>query len=94
VRDALAGIADVARARHLALTVLVFPEGWQVGVPDPDLAPQRAWLALCAELAVRCVDLHPAFAAAGSGTLFQDTQHPNAEGMRVAARAAAEVLRR
>ncbi len=92
VRRALEGIRDTARAKGLDLAFVIFPEGWQVGVPDPDLEAQRAWLGLCAEAGVRCLDLYPAFAAAGSEPLFQDTQHPNAVGMRIAARAAGEYL--
>lgn len=92
VRESLAALRDLARARGLALTVVVFPEKYQVG-PDANLDAQRVWLALCAELDLRCLDLQPAFAAAASsGPLFQDTQHPNAAGMRVAAQATAEFL--
>jgi lysophospholipase L1-like esterase len=95
VRRALVDVRDTARARGMELTVVVFPEKDQVEEHPPNLDPQRAWLALCAELDVRCLDLWPAFAAAAaSGPLFADTQHPNAAGMRVAARATAELLRR
>jgi hypothetical protein len=75
----------------LSTVVAIFPEGWQVGRPDPDLTPQRRLLALCAESGLRCLDLQPRFAAAG-GALFQDAQHPNARGLALAAEAIAEVL--
>jgi lysophospholipase L1-like esterase len=95
VREALAGLAELARTRGVEFAAVIFPEGYQIGVPAPDLAPQRAWLDLCAELGVRCLDLQPAFAAAaGPEPLFQDTQHPNAAGMRVAARAVADFIQR
>jgi hypothetical protein len=50
--------------------------------------------ALCRELALACLDLQPAFAAAARGEteLFLDTQHPNARGFALAARATAEFL--
>ena len=81
----------------MALLVAIFPEEDQVGPPSPNLDPQRRWLELCAEVELRCVDLWPAFAdhAARTGEpLFLDTQHPNAAGIALAARAtAAELLR-
>jgi lysophospholipase L1-like esterase len=90
VRSALARLRAVAGERGLRLVVAIFPEKDQVEQADPNLDPQRQWLALCAEDDLCCVDLQPAFAAAaGAGPLFQDTQHPNAAGMRVAARAVA-----
>jgi hypothetical protein len=73
------------------LLVAIFPESYQVGVGTPDLTPQHRLLALCAEARVACLDLQPAFAAAG-GDLFQDTQHPNARGHAVAADAIAAAL--
>ena len=96
VRRALAGLRDLARARGFALTVVIFPEKDQVELPEPNRDPQRQWLALCTEFQLRCLDLLPAFAAAAApdGPLFQDTQHPNAAGMRIAARAVADFLRR
>ena len=95
VRRALADLRDLARARGLQLTVVIFPEKDQVELPEPNRDPQRQWLALCAESELRCLDLLPAFAAAAApdGPLFQDTQHPNAAGMRIAARAVADFLR-
>jgi len=77
-------LRDVAAAHGIRLLVAIFPESYQVGVPNPDLTPQRVVLAACATLGIRCLDLHPAFAAAG-GDLFLDTQHPNARGHAIAA---------
>ena len=74
------------------LIVAIAPEAFQVERPDPDLTPQRRVLALCRETGLTCVDLHPAFAAAG-GALFLDTQHPNARGHDVMAKAIAAALR-
>jgi hypothetical protein len=93
VRHALPALRDLARAHGLPLAVVIFPEKDQIEGPEPDLAPQRQWLALCGEFGLHCLDLYPAFAAAASEPLFQDTQHPNAAGMRVAARAVAAFLR-
>jgi lysophospholipase L1-like esterase len=94
VRRALTGIRDLAQAHSLPLLVIIFPERDQIESAPPNLDPQRRWLELCEELTLRCLDLVPAFAAAAAdGPLFQDTQHPNAAGMRVAANATAAVLR-
>ncbi len=95
VQAALRGLRALERARGLDLTILIFPERYQVGTDQPNLNPQRAWLALCAEYELRCVDLWPAFAAAAaarSDPLFGDTQHPNPAGLAVAARAVADLL--
>lgn len=90
VRRSLAALRDLTRARGLPLWVVIFPEKDQIELPQPNLDPQRQWLALCTEVGVHCLDLQPAFAAAASqGSLFQDTQHPNAAGMRIAAPAVA-----
>jgi len=91
LRAAYGDFARLAGARHLRLLVAIFPEGYQVGRPDPDLTPQRRLLDLCAEVHLQCLDLQPAFAAAG-GALFLDVQHPNARGHAVAADAIATVL--
>lgn len=91
VREALVAMRDLARAHGIALSVVIFPEKDQFGEP-PDRRPQARWLALCSSLELRCLDLWPAFAEAGGESLFHDMQHPNAEGMRAAARAAAGML--
>jgi lysophospholipase L1-like esterase len=82
-----------AKRAHSELLVAIFPESWQLGAASPDLRPQRALLAACAAAGVRCLDLHPAFAAAG-GDLFRDAQHPNARGHDVAAAAIAAAVQR
>jgi lysophospholipase L1-like esterase len=91
LRRALEALRDTAAAHGMWLVVAILPESYQVGVDAPDLTPQRRLLALCAEARVACLDLQPAFAAAG-GDLFQDTQHPNARGHAVAADAIAAAL--
>jgi len=93
LRGGLGALRDAATARGLWLVVAVLPESWQIGVATPDTTPQQRLLALCRELAIACVDVAPAFAAAG-GELFQDAQHPNARGLAVAAEAIAASLAR
>jgi len=91
--DALRGLGETARAHRLRLVIAILPDGDQVGVPDPDLLPQRKVLAICAEAALDCLDLYPVFAAAAPhGELFFDIMHPNAAGHRLIARALAEHL--
>jgi lysophospholipase L1-like esterase len=80
-----------AEQAHTELLVAIFPESWQLGGDAPDLRPQRALLAACVAAGVRCLDLHPAFAAAG-GDLFFDAQHPNVRGHDVAAAAIAAAV--
>jgi lysophospholipase L1-like esterase len=93
VRRSLVGLRDRARASGLPLTLVIFPEKDQIELPEPNLDPQRQWMGLCEEFQLDCFDLVPAFAAsAGDALLFQDTQHPNAAGMRIAARAVAAYL--
>jgi len=91
LRSGLTALRDAAGARGTWLVVAIFPESWQVGVAEPDTTPQQKLLALCRDVGVACVDLRPAFAAAG-GDSFQDTQHPNARGLAVAADALAAAL--
>jgi lysophospholipase L1-like esterase len=91
LRGALERLRDTAAAHGSWLVVAIFPESYQVGVDAPDLTPQQRLLALCAEAKIACIDLQPAFAAAG-GDLFQDTQHPNVRGHAVAADAIAAAL--
>jgi lysophospholipase L1-like esterase len=93
-RQALWQLRDVATAHALTLTVVIFPEKDQVEEPQPNLDPQRQWQALCEEYHLRCLDLWPTFMqVAGQGSLFRDVQHPNAAGMRLAAREVARFLR-
>jgi lysophospholipase L1-like esterase len=91
LQGALADLRDQCRSAGVPLLVAIFPESYQVGVPDPDLTPQRRLAGLCDGLALRCLDLHGAFAAAG-GDLFDDVSHPNAAGQAVAAAAIAAAL--
>ncbi len=93
LRAAFARLRDLAAGQRVPLLVAIFPEGYQVGVPEPDLTPQRLLLDVCHEVGLRCLDLQPAFAAAaGRGDLFQDAQHPNAAGHAVAAAAIAAAI--
>lgn len=88
--------SDVAeRGRRIGARVVfaVFPDGDQVGVESPDLAPQERLLALCRERTFDCVDLTPAFLAAPAGVeLHRDIMHPNDEGHAIAARVVAAYL--
>lgn len=92
--DALHSIAELCRERGIRLVVAIVPDGDQIGVDGPDLTPQRRLDAVCRELALDCLDLHPAFgAAAGAGEpLFLDIMHPNAVGQRLMAREVAAHL--
>lgn len=95
IRGALQDLSELAREHELPVTLVLFPAGYQFGVDEPDLSPQRAWLDLCEEFELRCVDPWPAFAATGAdaGTvLFGDVQHPNGAGAGIAARVVAEEL--
>ena len=87
---------DVAeRGRRIGARVVfaIFPDGEQVGVDAPDLAPQEKLLGLCRERGFECVDLTPAFLAAPAGTeLHRDIMHPNDEGHAIAARVVAGYL--
>jgi lysophospholipase L1-like esterase len=91
LRDGFEALRRITADARLPLLAAIFPERYQVGTPAPDLAPQRALLVLCRETGVHCLDLQPAFAAAG-GELFLDAQHPNEAGLEVAARALAETV--
>jgi len=91
--DSLRGLGETVRAAGLRLVVAILPDGDQVGVPAPDLLPQRKVLGVCAEAGIECLDLYPAFAAAANdGELFLDIMHPNGAGQRLVARALAERL--
>jgi lysophospholipase L1-like esterase len=92
LRTGLGDLARLTAARGVRLLVAIFPEEYQVAAAEPDLTPQRRLLEACREAGVACLDLRPAFVAAG-GDLFTDVQHPNAEGHAVAAAAIAAALR-
>jgi lysophospholipase L1-like esterase len=92
--DALQGLGRVARERGLRLVVAIIPDGDQLEAPEPAPLPQQKILAICAEAKLECVDLHPAFVAAGATGLHLDIMHPNAAGQRVVARVLAERLAR
>jgi lysophospholipase L1-like esterase len=93
IRQALQGLRDLTQGRGIGFAVVIFSEKFQVGTGNPNLSPQRAWLGLCEEFNLRCVDLWPAFAAAtGNESLFSNTQHPSPAGDMVAARAVADFL--
>jgi len=91
LRLALERLRALTDSHDLRTHVVVFPEEFQVIDSEPDLTPQQRLVALCGEVGLRCIDLWPAFAAAGTG-LFSDVQHPNARGLAVAASAIATTL--
>ena len=93
LRGGLTALRDAAAARGVWLVVAIFPESWQLAAETADATPQQRLLDACREAGVACIDLIPAFVAAG-GDLFQDAQHPNARGFGVAADAIAEQLAR
>ena len=91
---ALHSFAAEAAANDLRLLVAILPDGDQVGVPSPDLVPQRVVLEICAEAGLECLDLQPALdEAAGREQVYFDGAHPNAAGQRVVAQAIAARLR-
>jgi lysophospholipase L1-like esterase len=87
----LEALRAAAARSGVRLLVVIFPESWQLSPGSPDRTPQERLLRACSDAGVRCLDLHPAFAAAG-GDLFLDVQHPNAAGDAVAAAAIADAL--
>jgi len=90
---ALHRFGEVARANDVRLLIAIIPDGDQVGVPDPDLDPQRKVLEICAEARLDCLDLQPALAAqAAHETLYFDGAHPNEAGYAAMARAIAARL--
>ncbi|MFM7142031.1 MAG: hypothetical protein ACKO2K_08985, partial [Alphaproteobacteria bacterium] len=88
--------ADVVERGHrigARVVFAIFPDGDQVGVESPDLAPQERLLGLCTERGFACVDLTPAFLAAPADVkLHKDIMHPNDEGHAIAARVVAGYL--
>lgn len=91
VLGGLRAIRDLAAAQGMQLLVVILPEGYQIGVAEPDLAPQRLLQATCRSEGIACLDLEPAFAAAG-GRLFLDVQHPNARGHAIVGQAIARAF--
>ena len=91
VRGAYARFGHLAKMYGIRLIVVIFPEGYQMSGDPADQLPQGRLLAACREARIDCIDLLPAFLAAG-GDLFCDTQHPNARGHAVAAARIAEAI--
>jgi lysophospholipase L1-like esterase len=89
---ALEALGAETQRHGIRVVVAILPDGDQLGVPDPDLVPQAKLRDLCAAARLDCLDLHPAFAAAGPGEIHLDTMHPNAAGQAVVARALANHL--
>jgi lysophospholipase L1-like esterase len=90
--DALHGFGRVARERRLPIVIAIIPDGDQLEAPEPTPMLQQKILAICAEAKLECLDLYPAFIAAGGKGLHLDIMHPNAAGQHVVARALAERL--
>lgn len=84
--DALRDIQALARERGIRLVIAIVPDGDQIGVPAPDLTPQKKLRDVCRDLALDCIDLQPSFAASGESPLYIDIMHPNAAGQRIMAR--------
>jgi len=89
VTSAMRGIRDLCSERALPLLVVIFPESYQKGAADTQ--PQERWMTLCSELDIECIDLWPAFDAAG-GNLYLGTQHHTPAGLGVAARVVGDAL--
>jgi len=90
--DSLRGLGVVARENHLPLVIAIIPDGDQFGDPPPALVPQQKVLEVCRDAGLDCIDLHPAFAAAGGSELYLNIMHPNAAGQRVIAHSLADRL--
>jgi GDSL-like Lipase/Acylhydrolase family len=90
--DSLHGLGAVAREHHLRLVIAIIPDGDQFGDPPPALVPQQKVLAICRDAGLDCIDLYPAFAAAGGSDLFLNIMHPNAAGQKIIARVLADHL--
>jgi lysophospholipase L1-like esterase len=91
--DSLRGLGAAAREHHLPLVIAIIPDGDQFGDPPPARVPQERVMAICREAGLDCIDLYPAFAAAGGSDLYLDIMHPNAAGQKIIARALADRLR-
>ncbi len=89
---ALGAMHWATAARGLRLVVVIVPDGDQVGVEAPDLAPQERLRAACRALELECLDLQPVFAAEAGEPLFLDIMHPNAAGQALMAQAVARYL--
>lgn len=85
MRAALRAIRDETAARGIRLLVAILPDGDQIGVAEPDLAPQERMERICSEENLDCLDLLPAFEAAADRPLFLDIMHPNGHGHRIIA---------
>ena len=91
--DSLHELGVVARENHLRLVIAIIPDGDQFGDQASSLVPQQKLLAICRDAGLDCIDLHPAFAAAGGSSLYLDIMHPNAAGQKVIAQVLADHLR-
>jgi len=91
--DSLHELGVVARENHLRLVIAILPDGDQFGDQASSLVPQQKLLAICRDAGLDCIDLHPAFAAAGGSSLYLDIMHPNAAGQKVIAQVLADHLR-
>jgi len=91
--DALGGIRDLTHAAGARLVVAIIPDGDQLDTPAPDLVPQQKLAGVCRDLALDCLDLHPAFVAQTADVrFFMDIMHPNVAGHRVIAATIADRL--
>lgn len=92
MRAALHAMHAETRARGIRLLVVILPDGDQIGVEEPQLAPQQRLRSICGEEKLECLDLRNAFQAEADHPLFLDIMHPNARGHRVIAKAIAQRL--
>ncbi|MFP6665015.1 MAG: GDSL-type esterase/lipase family protein [Deltaproteobacteria bacterium] len=92
MRAALHAMRSETHARGIRLLVVILPDGDQIGVDKPDLAPQQRLRTICAEEKLECLDLHDAFQAEANHPLFLDIMHPNARGHGLIAEAIAQRL--
>ncbi len=88
--EALRQMQEESTARDIRLLVAIPPDGDQLAVAAPDLAPQHRLAAICRELGLECLDLRDTFEAqAGVEPLFLDIMHPSAVGLELLAGALA-----